>query len=532
MSDDRDTILREQQRLETMRLPEERIWKSIAEMIRPEDQDFQGQLSSANAMDEIFDSTPLYALEDFTGGLFGQLTNPANDWFGLGVPDEELMLYQPVKQWLWLAKSRIRATLGASISSFYTEVPSWFADLGAFGLGVLYSEEDIGRGQIIDRAIPLREVYVDADYAGRINRVHRKFQLSGRQVLQKFPDTANVREKDSYEIVHAVFLNADFHPGRLGPEGKAYASHYVCQTLADLHRVSGYEEMPYFVPTWSRRSGKVYPRGPGHVARPDMRSLQVMERLHLTAAEFAADPMTLINAESDLTLSDFYPGALLQGGMNDQGKALAQTLQRGQQLQLSMQQSEQRRAAVREAFYFSIMQLVNRPQMTATEFNGFQEEKLRQLAPNLERVQQGGLTPLIMRRFRILERAGQLPPPPPELEDQMLTIDYLSPLAKVQKMAEGRATWALANQIMQLAQFKPDVADNLDFDQTVAVLHSSGSAPPIVLADPATIEATRAQRAQQAAASQQLDAAKQQAEIAATAGHAAQAASLAKGRPQ
>jgi len=240
--------------------------------------------------------------------------------------------------------------------------------------------------------------------------------------------------------------------------------------------------------------------------------------------------MKLVSGESDLTEADFFPGALLFGGMNEQGKPMVQALNHAQAINLSLQQSEAKRAAIREAFYFSIMQLINRPQMTATEFTGFQEEKLRQLAPNLERIQQGGLTPMITRRFRMLQRAGQLPPPPPEIENHLLTIDYLSPLAKVMKIAEGRATMTLIGQMTQLAQFRPEVMDNLDVDAAVSVLHSAGSAPPVLLTDPQKVEQIRAARAQQQQQQVDLENTKTSVEIAATAGHAQQAATLAKGR--
>ncbi|MCA3679283.1 MAG: hypothetical protein IOC01_15705, partial [Methylobacterium sp.] len=224
---DRTWLIDRHNELKTLRQPEERLWKQIAELLRPDDQDFQGKTSNNSAMDEILDSTPLYALEDFTGGMFGQLTNPANDWFGLGIADEELMLYQPVKQWFWTVKQRIRATLGPTMSSFYTEVPSWFADTGAFGIGTLYSEEEIGRGSFLDRAIPLRELYIDTDAAGRISAVHREFTLRGRQVLQQFPGTLNVKEDREYTIIHAVMENLDVKPGRIGPAGMAWASAYL-----------------------------------------------------------------------------------------------------------------------------------------------------------------------------------------------------------------------------------------------------------------------------------------------------------------
>lgn len=527
---DREFVMMRQAELEAIRLPEENIWKSIAECLRPEDQDFQGSISASSAMDEIFDSTPLYALEDFVGGLFGQATNPATRWFATGVPDEDLMKWHPVQEHFWRVNGILGTTLTSSFSRFYEEAPAWFGDLGAFGLGAFYSEEDIGRQRFIDRAIPLRESYIDVDDTGEVDTFHRKFTLKGRQLGQKFGNIHGLDEKRDYTIIHAVFPNHLRKKDRLGPESMAYASLYVSPELPSLERRKGYHEMPYFVPMWARRSGKVYPRGPGHLARADIRTLNEMERNHLVAAQFAADPMKLLPPDSDLVSADFYPGALLPGTMNEQGKPLAQAFNTTGSLNLSLQQSEQRRQAIRDAFYFSIMQLVNRPQMTATEFNGFQEEKLRQLAPNLERVQGGGLGPLISRRYRMLERAGQLPPPPRELVGQMMVVNYTSPLAKLQKAAIGRATLNWIGAIGNLAQINPEVVDHIDTDNVPAILHDAFGPPPSAKRDPAKVEEIRRNRAEQAQGQQALENAKTQAEIAATVGHATQAATLAKGR--
>lgn len=529
---DRAYVMSRQSELESLRLPEERLWKQIAECLRPEDQDFQGQSSPNSAMDEVFDSTPLYALEDFVGGLFGQATNPATRWFSTGVADEDMMRWQPVKEWFWNIDTIIGTSVSSSFSRFYEEAPAWFGDLGAFGLGAMYSEEDIGNQRFTDRAIPLRESYIDVDHRGELDTFHRKFILRGRQVKQKFPSARGVDEQRSYTIIHAVMPNYLAKPGRLGPEGMPWASLYVCEEVADFEQRSGYHEMPYFVPMWARRSGKIYPRGPGHLARPDIRTLNEMERNHLVAAQYAADPMKLLNGEADLIASDFYPGALLPGTMSAEGKKLMDFASPTANLQLSLQQSEQRRQAIRDAFYFSIMQLVNRPQMTATEFTGFQEEKLRQLAPNLERVQGGGLGPFISRRFRMLARARQLPEPPRELNEMPMVINYTSPLAKLQKLATGKAAMSYFGSLAQIAQAKgdPTILDWFDEDAFAPIMHDAYGAAPGLIRSEQRVQEIRGQRMQMQAGQQQLDAASQQAEIAATASHAMQAASLAKGR--
>lgn len=525
---DRETLMKRHEELRALRQFEESAWNDIAEMLSPEDAQFYGQKTKAD-YGAIYDSTPLYAHDDFVSGLFGQATNPANRWFKLGNEDEDLAQWKPVKDWLYASTTMLGGTFRPSVSPFYAQAPSWFADIGAFGNGGFFSEERPD-GLILDLAVPLRELYIDRNDYGNLDTVHRQFMMPRRRAAEKFPGVEGLDDTKGGDvtIIHAVFPNPSHNLEKI--DSKAFLSIYCSPDVKTLWRVSGYHEMPYQVPGWARGAGRVWSRGPGHRARADMRTLNEMERTHLVAAAFAAEPPLLLHQDSDLTAADVVPAALLYGSISENGKEMARALNRSQNLQLSMQQSEQRRKSVRDAFYFSMMQVVNRPQMTATEVLGYKEENLRLMGPNLARIQTGGLSPLIARRFKMLERAGALPPPPKELEGRPLTVEYVSPLALAQKASEGRAVIQLFQATMQMAQAKPGVLDNFDEDAAYAVLHEAYGTPPSVMRDPAQVQEDRANRAGQQQRQDQLADASQQVQIAATASHAAQAASLSNGR--
>lgn len=521
---DRETLLKRHEELKTLRQPEERTWQDIAEMLSPEDAQFPGPKDRGD-YSQIYDSTPLYAHDDFVSGLFSQATNPANRWFTLTALDEELAKWKPVMDWRYSVSRIVDQTFQPAVSPFYTEVSAWFADIGAFGNGAMFSEEIEGEGRILDRAIPLHELYIDRTMLGDLDTVHREFRLPRRRAAERFPNMGIEADKTGdITIIHAVFPNPEHD--RTRRTSKPFLSVYCSPDEKALWRVSGYYEMPYFVPAWARGAGRVWARGPGHRARADMRTLNEMERIQLVAANYAAEPMLALHQDSDLTAADIYPNALLYGAINENGKELARVLNRSQNLQLTAVQSDQRRKAVRDAFYFSIMQVVNRPQMTATEVLGFREESLRLMGPNLVRIQHGGLSPLIARRFSILNRMGALPPPPPELQRAPLTVAYTSPLAQALKAGDGRAVMQLFGATMQIAQAKPEVLDNFDADKAFAVLLEAYGPPPSVARDPAKVDEQRAARFEEQARQAQLNEMGQQVQIAATAGHAAQAASL------
>lgn len=522
-----EDLCREHDRLRGLRAVEEPQWREIAAIIKPEDRDIGTRTERVIVADDIFDSTPMQALDQFVGGLFSQATNPADRWVGLALDDKDLAQYGPVKDYLWAFENMFFDSVSPGLSNFYSMIPAVFSDLGAFGLGTLYSDADIDRRRFRDVAVPLNETFLDVDAEGRPIAFHREFKMRGSQRKAYFGDAApDMRDDREIWIVHSVRPNEDHKPGAFGHRGKPFASTYFSEDLPGWRIDGGYWEMPYHVAPWTLRAGRVYPIGPGHLARADMASLQEMERDHLVAANYAADPPHLLHDKTGLSPADLQPGRVLYGTISDRGEPLVQRYDTGAQLQLSMAQSEQRRSAIREAFMFSIMQLVNRPQMTATEFLGFKEEQLRLLAPNLGRLHSYLLEPFVKRRIRMMQRLGLVPAPPPQLHGQAIKIEFRSPLAKAQLVAQGRASMQVVQSVATLAQMRPEVTDVLDADDIARGWVNSFGAAPSTVRDPDAVAKDRAARAQAQQMAQQLQMAQMASGALADGAHAAQAATL------
>lgn len=531
-----DDIRKDHSRLKDRRKIEERDWREIAEVIRPECADI-GAVSGSNAkrsdaLANIFDSTPLLALDQFSGGLFSQSTNPADRWFELGIEDEDLKKWGPVKDYLWRYSQLVYRSFGPAVSAFYAVIPSSFADLGAFGIGSMYSDLSQGAERFVDVSVPLDESYVEFDQMGFLARFHRGFRWRGDLIKREFGDAASeLDEKIEYELVHAVFENPDYRPGAIGPRGQKYSSIYCCaeNTAKNFRVEKGYYEMPYWSIPWNIRAGR-YPLGPGHYARADATMLNEMERAHLVAGQFAAEGVYIGWDSATFTAADIQPGRLINGAVDANGKQLLQKLEMGTDIRLSMAQSEQRRNSIREVFLFSMMQLVNRPQMTATEFLGFKEEQLRLMGPNLGRIHTYGLSQAISRRARMLGRAGMVPPPPRELQGKAMTVEFVSPLARAQKVGQARAILQAGNQLIMWAQAEPSVLDKFDFDAAADALGDGyGVIPGVIRSDDKAAERRQAraeQQAQQAAIEQGAQLSKIYADVA----HADQAGTRASQR--
>ena len=519
------------------RLIEEPQWREIAALIKPEERWIGMRVVNPRVADDIFDSAPIQALDTFTGGLFSQSTNPADRWFELGVADKDLQAWGPVKEYLYNFSQLCYASFSPAVSSFYAMVPASWGDLGAFGLGSGYSDLAQGASRFTDISIPLSQTWIETDGMGNLTRFHRDWREKGSNLKRMFgAQAAELDEKREYRICHAVFENPDFKQGALGPRGMAWSSVYCLLESegqnGDWRVEKGYYEMPYWSVPWNLRPGR-YPMGPGHISRADVSMLNAMERAHIVAAQFETEPPLLAHDESVISAADIEPRKLLYGALNDQGKQLLQRLQSGSDLKLSLAQSEQRRAAIREAFLFSVMQVVNRPQMTAQEFLGWKEESLRLMAPNLGRIHTYGLAPLIARRARLLQRAGMVPPPPPELLGKSIDVGFTSPLAKAQKAGQARAILQFVGTLEQWAQAgNPNALDKVDFDAAADAYADGLALDPSIVRPTDQAQQLRQARAQQQAQAAQLEQAAHAASIYADVAHANQAQTRAAGRTQ
>ncbi|MGA0840920.1 MAG: portal protein, partial [Pseudomonadales bacterium] len=172
---------------------------------------------------------------------------------------------------------------------------------------------------------------------------------------------------------------------------------------------------------------------------------------------------------------------------------------------------EQRRNAIRQAFYVDQLLLSTGPAMTATEVLQRNEEKMRLLGPVLGRLQAELLQPLIDRVFNLLLRARALPPAPEELQGQNIDIEYVSPLAKAQKLTDLQSVMRGMELMLQGSQFAP-VTDYLDAAGRGRYIAETTGIPATVLRSDEQVADLRRQAAEAQAQQAQMQQAMQMAE--------------------
>lgn len=445
--------------------------QEIAEFFQPEKADFFGVVRRANSeRNKIFDSTPEEALEVLAAALQTLLTSPVHNWFSLNVILGSDDLSAEVKEWMSNVEKIMMAKFNSEEAGFHSAVHELYMDLPSFGTAVFFVDE---LGGIRFTCIPLSEVVIAENAKGMIDTIFREFEMTARQMVEKWPKgvsseikkTAEEDPERKYKIIHAVQPRVGYIEGSKKSKDLPIESIYFEYATHKILSESGYNEMPYMVPRWSKTSGQVYGRGGGHKSLPDARVLNEMSRSEMIAVDKAADPATILPHDGFLTDFESDGGAINYHRSTGDIREKIMTLGSEADLNAIRVAIVQKQDSIRRKFLNDKLQMVGGPQMTATEVVAIQNEKMRILGPVLGRLQGEFLAVLINRVFNIMLRNRELPQAPEELQGQAVKVQYVSPISRAQKQTDADSVKAAFDYLMPFLQFNPGILKHFDFDQ-------------------------------------------------------------------
>lgn len=515
-------VLRKHEAMKGMRGNWNTMWQEIADRIFTRQAEFVSKRSAGEKRTERqFDSTAALALERFSAALHSLLTPSTQMWHRLAMIEEEMNEDQAVREYLDAVTKVLFRSRYRPAANFSSQMSECYMSLGAFGTGVMFVDEFPGIG-LYYKAIHLAECYLAENAVGRIDTVHREYEYTARQIVQRFQRLEDLpsRVKTAYEkgdveskftLVHCVYPNEDRMPGRMDFRGRPFLSQDVLVEGQVMLREGGYNTMPYCVSRYTTSPREVYGRGPAATVLPDIKMVNEMEKTMIRAGHRVVDPPMLLQADGALTSFQMTPGALNWGGMSDNGQRLVEPVQTGANLPWGLEMTDQKRKVIQDAFLITLFQiLVETPTMTATEALLRAQEKGALLAPTMGRQQTELLGPMIERELDILGRAGQLPADVPEAIIDAggdIDIEYTSPLSRLQRAEDGVAILRMMEAIAPVAQIDPSVLDNLDSDSLMRELADIQGVPQKILRTKEEVQAIRGDRAQAAQAEQLLAAA-------------------------
>ena len=332
-------------------------WQEIADYIVPRKADITKQRHAGDKRFElIFDGTAIHAAELLSASLHGMLTNASTSWFSLKFGDRELDGDDEAREWLQGVEDVMYNSFNRS--NFQEQVHELYHDLITFGTGVMYVEADPDFDLLFSTR-HIGECYLSEDQNGRVDTVYRKFKMPARAVIARFgQDKLSSKilkriEKDPYEmisLIHAVYKRDERDPTKITAENKPIASIYIEPEEKIVLSEGGFDEFPYMAPRFLKASFEIgYGRSPAMTALPDIKMLNRMSEVTIRAAQKQVDPPLLVPDDGFMLPVRTVPGGLnfYRSGTRDR----IEPLNIGANNPLGLNMEEQRRQAIRSAFY-------------------------------------------------------------------------------------------------------------------------------------------------------------------------------------
>ena len=509
-------------------------WRELSDYLLPRSTRFykSDRNRGVKKHNAIFDSTATRALRVLSAGMMSGMTSPARPWFRLGLADEDLMDYAPVKEWL-ADVQRLMLNVFAR-SNTYLTLHSIYEDLGAFGTSCAIVQDDY-QSLIHHYSSPVGEFALASDYRGRVNTLYREFEKTVGELVGEFgPENCsktvmalhNSGRLDAWvPVVHAIEPRIDRDPRFKDGRNKAFASVYFEPGREDggdtLLRESGYDRFPGLAPRWHKQAGDIYGASPGMEALGDIKQLQHEQLRKANGIDYMTKPPLQVPASMKGRDIDYLPGGVTyvdQPGTQNAVSTLFNVSLNLEHLLIDIQDVRER---IRSSFYadlFLMLATSDNTRMTATEVAERHEEKLLMLGPVLERLHNELLSPLIDETFDRMLAAGMLPPPPEELQGMELDVEFVSMLAQAQRAVGVNSVDRYVMSLGAIAQMKPDVLDKFDSDKWAdAYADMLGVDPDLIVASE-DVAIIRQQRAEAQAREAQMAQAQMEAETAAKLG--------------
>lgn len=528
--------------LKAARQPYEHDVVQIASLAQPNRSSFVASMANtqrakSTRSNMLHDGHAIRSFRYLTNGMYSGLSSPNRPWFRFKLPDDDLTKFHAVAMWLAEAEAIVARMLATS--NFYAATKIGYGEIGLFGTDACIMTEalDHETGLTYPVCYPqtFGEYWIALNEYLEPERMMRQGQMTARQMVQAFavdpldprsvdwdrlsPGVVTAWDNGNYDLEFPVMAliepNDNYDPRRADASGMAWKMIKwepggVARGEKLLER-KGFHSQPFWAPRWEVRGAEAYGYGPGHDALGDMRVLQLQGKRKGEATDLVVKPPMKAPAQVRLK---FAPGSVTHVADVDNGKIEPLFEVDYRTIQVIGADQQDIREAIDDATYarlfMAISNLEGSADRTVAEIAAREEEKLTQLGPVIERVNNEKLAVALDRAFDIAARNNMFPPPPPDLEGMPIEIDFISILAQAQRMVGMQQTdraVMFAGRINEITGSTMGT-DNLDPDALVRDYWDRAGAPPAGLKDPEARDQERAAAAQQAQAMRAAEMAK------------------------
>jgi hypothetical protein len=490
--------------------------------LRSTKNDLETNRSDKDDRSYVIDDTAERALEYLVNGFMSMLTPPTTPWLKLKTSNPQFKDIKRVNVWLDDVSDLILKTY--SQSDVYGALRNTFTEFCSFGTGAQMIKED-AINQIIPKGFTFGEYFMDVNGEGKPDTFMYKFYLTAQQIKDMFGEE-NMRKQLKRELganpesrskLHMVYHLIEPNDGRRGvsnPQGFPFNSFYwedEANKDDGILSISGFPEFPVQLPKWNTISNDTYGKeSPGRRQLGNIKMLQSITEDIVIITKRIGDPPLVSN--SDFNSINTIPGGITTttDALGNNASVVPLLPNDRPDLKAIAFLADRTIQQIEKGFFNQLFLAVTgaeNDRMTATEVVARNEEKFAMLGPVLDRVFNELLEPMTERTLKIFERQGFFDedgplPMPPELDGELLEIEFISILAQAQKAVGLNNIDRFLERMSVLAQLDPSALDGIDVD---AIRSQYGqNVPAVILRDLEEVIEIREQRQLQQEAAAQM----------------------------
>lgn len=517
-------------------------WRDLSDYILPRRSRFyttdrdRGNRRNYN----IINSTGTHAMHTLQAGMMSGFTSPSRPWFRLTTQDPDLAKFEPVKEWLydvtWMMSDVFLR------SNIYPSLQTVYGDMGCFGTAAMMIMEDYDR---VIHAYPfvIGSYYLFADYKLKVNGFMRDFMMTVRQIVEEFaynPDTKkyewdnvsgmvksmwdNGNTEAWIDVTHYIGPNKNWNPNSLQPDKKKYlsityergsiGSQYTMSTMdsSKVLRRRGYDKFRILAPRWEVSGEDVYGTYcPGMEALGDIQGLQVYERRGAQALEKSINPAMVGPASLRNQKATVLPGDITYLDVRDGQQKFEPAYVINPNFQQLMVEKNAIMERIKKSCHvdlFLVISQLDKGNVTAEEIRALQNEKLQEVGPVGDRLDQDLLDPLVELTFDTMMEQGRLPPAPEVLRKRPLKVEYTSIIKQAQKALSAGTIehfWGFSMKIAEAKPNDPSVLDKVNIDELIERYGDELQVPPGIILDDDQVSQIRQGRQEAQAKQAQLE---------------------------
>jgi len=468
----------------------------------------------------IYDNTGLKAVKTARAGMLAGASSPARPWFALETADPSLNKRHAVVKYTSDVRNMMMRVMART--NTYGALDSAYGELLVFGTSATLVRPNFDK---VFHCYPITagQYRIASGDLGTVDTLFREFDMTVSQMVKEFgfkslsPHVQDRAEhgglQDWITVRHGVEPRIDRDltaaDNRNMPIRSTYWEKGQSYRVQDVLSISGFEMFPALVPRWDVSGGDVYGNGPGAEALGDTKSLQHQQMRKGQGIDYMVKPPIQVPNSMKGNEVDMLPGGInfVEPGTGQQAQ-IQSAWNVNINLSHLLEDIQDTRERIRQSFFADLFLMIAQAdhRMTAFEVARRHEEKLLMLGPVLDRVHNELLRPLVDLVFHHMDKAGLLPPPPPELEGKELDIQFVSMLAQAQKAVQTQQSDRLHVKVAELAELKPNVIDKFDADSALDDYGRMLGVDPGMIVPTEDVLEMRAERANAEAAAAQSEA--------------------------